>query len=330
MYSLDFQQLIREQYAECKSYRKVAKLCKISATTVKTIVMNLHKKEKKKPGPKKIINGRLLARVERKFKSLMAEEQKVTARKLLNECEIINASVRTMRRTLSAMNANYKEAMHKIILTTVHRQKRVEAARQWIKDSHPWNKTAFTDEKRFNLDGPDSWCSWMYKERPIIRNRRQQGGGNVQVFGIILPGPFLFLFILEQRSNANDYVQFLESFIKPLFEELTDGECILQQDNASIHCAAETREWLSHSGLQTMQWPSRSPDLNIIENVWAMLSSIVYDGKQYNSKESLWIAIQKATEKINTEHREWLESLYDSMPRRILAVLDNKGAKIPY
>ena len=32
---------------------------------------------------------------------------------------------------------------------------------KWIIENHNWNLTIFSDEKRFNLDGPDNWKSYM-------------------------------------------------------------------------------------------------------------------------------------------------------------------------
>ena len=193
MLSQDLRNLIINQYGEYKSYRKVATLCKVSPNTVRNLVLELHKVDKKKPGPKPIITRRQKSAIKRKAEALISEGQRVTARKLMSECSIANASSRTVRRTLSELKFSYK-AQRKIVLTLEHKRKRLEFARHWLKQAHRMFQTAFSDEKRFDLDGPDSWCSWMQEDAPVIRNRRQQGGGNVQVWGIIMPGPFLFVF----------------------------------------------------------------------------------------------------------------------------------------
>ena len=330
MLSQDLKNLILNQYSEYKCYRKVAANCQVSPNTVRNLVLGLHKEEKKKPGPKPIIGRRQKRNIKRKVESLVSSGQQVTARKVMDECSITTASVRTVRRTLRSMSFVYKEAQMKVVLSPAHRKTRLECAREWIRVGHPWNRTAFTDEKRFNLDGPDSWCSWMHEDRPISRNRRQQGGGNVQVWGILMPAPFLFVFTLEQTSKSEDYIAFLEEFVKPLLDNLSEGDLILQQDNAPIHVSGQTLAWLEQAGVATMKWPSRSPDLNIIENAWSLISSIVYDGRQYASKADLWVSIQKAVEVLNTEKRASLEALFKSIPKRLLDVVDRKGAKIDY
>lgn len=41
-----------------------------------------------------------------------------------------------------------------------------------------------------------------------------------------------------------------------------------------------------------MKWPSRSPNLNLIENLWGILSRAVYkNSKQYNNIKELENAI---------------------------------------
>uniref|UniRef100_A0A1I7XD85 DDE_3 domain-containing protein n=1 Tax=Heterorhabditis bacteriophora TaxID=37862 RepID=A0A1I7XD85_HETBA len=40
-----------------------------------------------------------------------------------------------------------------------------------------------------------------------------------------------------------------------------------QQDNATIHASRSTKTWLEDNDVATMDRPSRSPDLNPMENL---------------------------------------------------------------
>ena len=58
------------------------------------------------------------------------------------------------------------------------------------------------------------------------------------------------------------------------------------QDNCTIHKTKEVENYLKSQKIRIIDWLSRSPDLNIIENVWKVMSDIVYDkGQLANLKE---------------------------------------------
>ena len=48
-----------------------------------------------------------------------------------------------------------------------------------------------------------------------------------------------------------------------------------QQDNYTVHKSKIVKEYMEKHKFQTITRPSRSPDLNIVEDVWKTVSDLV-------------------------------------------------------
>ncbi len=74
-------------------------------------------------------------------------------------------------------------------------------------------------------------------------------------------------------------------------------------------------------------WPGYSPDLNPIENAWAMVGNKVAELGPKNGDE-LRKAKKKAWKEVMT--KEYRMKLVESMPRRLTAVHEHNGGPTKY
>ena len=118
------------------------------------------------------------------------------------------------------------------------------------------------------------------------------------------------------------YQAFLPEFIQP-------GN-IFMHDNAPVHRAEIIKQILDELQIQVMVWPPYSPDLNPIENLWAIMKQEIY--KLYpelehapDTEETLRKLIEAAKEAWHAIDQQVLVKLSATMPHRVKAVIEAKG-----
>lgn len=105
-----------------------------------------------------------------------------------------------------------------------------------------------------------------------------------------------------------------------------DGSGIFQQDNDPKPTAKEVQAYIRSKNLTLLPWPSQSPDLNPIENLWHMMDWHMRDRRPQNELE----LYETCQEVWNILDIDYLRRLVDSMPARIEAVFAVNGGITKY
>ncbi|CAC5397113.1 unnamed protein product [Mytilus coruscus] len=134
---------------------------------------------------------------------------------------------------------------------------------------------------------------------------------------------------VEGYINADKYISILDDNIWPVIaRHFPTNDYLFQDDNAPVHRARSTKAYIARTHLQNMSWPAQSPDLNIIENVWLYIKrKLQVLGYRINSKDELYRKVFQIWQSIPLNY---IRSLYNSIPRRILHVIKLKGHLTKY
>ena len=138
------------------------------------------------------------------------------------------------------------------------------------------------------------------------------------------------LYIVEGTMRQDQYITVLRNKLIPQLRARAHeqgsqgiGGFIFMHDGAPCHRGRRVTEFLEDQGIETLPWPGNSPDMNPIENLWAILKKDMKKEK-ITTKTDLISALIRSWHR-NVDINNSCRNLVHSMPDRVKALKTARG-----
>lgn len=241
-------------------------------------------------------------------------------------------SRRTVQRRLNEQNLFGRIAAHKPFVSAKNKKARLQFAKthlKWTVDD--WKKVLWSDESKFNLSNTDGI---RYVRRPSnARNDPKytvgsikHNGGNIMIWGCFSFDSIGPLYRIQGIMDHVEYKNILDQVMFPYAHQNMPRRWIFQQDNDPKHTAGPVKQWFTTKKIRVLGWPSQSPDLNPLENIWGAIERGL-QGQKFSNSDKLFVAVEQQWKNLTPAY---IETLIESMPRRCKAVIDAEGGPTKY
>lgn len=227
-------------------------------------------------------------------------------------------------------------ASQKIFLTPEQIEQRLEIALRrsdWSIDR--WKKVVFTDESHIDNSATFRRRVWREKgTRDKPENMVKGGNGTCKVnwFGWVSKFGLGDLYFYR-TMNSEVYCECISAMIRRLREDFGHDDFLVLHDNARFSTSMYTSLFLSRNNLDKyfIRIPAKSPDMNIIEHLWALAKHKVRLSIFYNGQPKRVGELEELTRVCwNGIESQVCENLYRSLPDRMRAIVEVEGKQTKY
>ena len=274
---------------------------------------------RKKPRPEKVISEEIENRI---IQMVKENPELVSLKKLAARAGVSTSTVHTV---LTKKGYKYLGFDKSLIYEKEERLVRVEFCKKMLADDcRLIYRTFFSDEMGIELNYSHKTRVWQI---PTERIRGKGTADNVKLdcWAAISAQGATSLDIYYKGMKGELYRQVIERHKAEMDKLFPDGDFYFIQDNHQTHRMNE--DWLmKKQNLKLIKWPRRSPDLNIIENLWAALKESVAGDAPSDEKE-MRESLMRNWEKLTTPEK--LKPFFEALTRRYMECVTKEGQKLP-
>ncbi len=311
-----------------QGYKNISAALKVPKSTVASIILKWKMLGMTRTLPRAGRPAKLSYRGRRALVREVKKNPKITVAELQRCIREMGESCRktTITAALHQSGLYDRVARRKPLLSARHMKKHLKDSKMVT------NKILWSDETKIERFGLNSkryvWrkpgtAHHLSNTVPTVKH----GGGSIMMWGCSSAAGTGRLVAIEGKMNAAKYRDILDENLLQSAQDLRLGRRFtFQQDNDPKHTAKIMKEWLHNNSVTVLEWPSQSPDLNPIEHLWRDLKMAIHQRLPSNLTElerickEEWQRIPKSR----------CEKLVASFPKRLMAVLNQKGASTKY
>jgi transposase len=216
----------------------------------------------------------IVGEAERAFHQILSAQPTSTSAELARTLQqrtdvaVSSSTTRRHRREIGWHPAHFRTQP---ALEPVH----LEARLRWANANRnrDWARIIFTDEKKFVID-KSGVVQWVPQH-----GRRQTAGVSltkhqVTVFGAFWTTNRAALHVIRGRVNTESYINIVQETLSPHMQEIRGFDFV--HGKATWAHTRRFHQWATEHQLTCRDdYPSRSPDLNPIETLWARVNAVV-------------------------------------------------------
>jgi transposase len=263
---------------------------------------------------------------------------------LLRRCGTLRSAISTMRMRCPHIRLPYtiawrvahtvlrsRAAVLRPVLTANERRVRLEHATRCLKEPRLHFNTVYSDECMVVLRGSSA------ARRRVWVGRRGDGAAFVHHFGRSALQVMVFacihpffgcseLAIFDGSISSLEYEHVVGNYVRPYLTNAGAAGARLRfmQDNAPSHTAVYASMELQ--GLDLVDWPPHSPDMNPIEDLWARLKALLVPYAEHIvTVEDLRRAVNAVWKRIASD-RAYIGGLYEKIYKRFSRIVAINGA----
>lgn len=233
----------------------------------------------------------------------------------------ISCCSKTLRKVARELNLIWAKPLTSIPLS----DKNIKLRQQFAKSGNQkfLRNLIYTDECHIQRNNTVMYRQVKGKRDVILQNR---WSAEVRIWWAISYNHLFEPIIYTENLTADKYINVLtEFYMANRNKKITS--LMLQHDNATCHTSGKTKKFLADKNIKYFdKWPAQSPDLNCIENAWAVIKRRVAMRRPQNPT-ALRTAIKEVIAAWTIDESR---KLIDSMDKRVMLLKEKKGGRIGY